>query len=201
MKKDATQMLKLGGVLAIFAAVACVLLAVVNNITAPKIEKIKIENRNAALKEIFGENAQFSEYEGFVKEKITGVEVEGIYVAYQDNDIVGVAVQATGPTYDKATILTGITRNETVKSIKILSISDTSGFGQNALKPEFYTQFSGKSVKDSFNPEKGGDIDGLSGATITRRGVSKILKTSIAKANEALDAATTKNVASEGSIE
>ena len=185
---EATQMLKLGAVLAIFAAVACVLLALVNTVTKPKIEQLKIDTRNAALKEIFPEATSFSEYKAGAKEKINGVEVEGIYFAKNGDEIIGAAVQATGPTYDKATILTGITTENTIKSIKILSISDTSGFGQNATKPEFYTQFAGKSLNDKFDPEKGGDIDGLSGATITRRGVSKILKVSSAKASEALNA-------------
>ena len=184
---DVMQMLKLGVVLAIFASIACVLLAIVNNVTSPKIAQIKIDNRNNALAEIFGSDASFTDYDGFVKEKINGVEVEGFYIAKNsNNEIIGVAVQATGPTYDKATILTGITTENTIKSIKILSISDTSGFGQNATKPEFYTQFAGKSLNDKFSPEKGGDIDGLSGATITRTGVSKILKVSIAKAKDAL---------------
>ena len=188
-KNDALQMVKLGAVLAAFAAVACVLLAVVNFVTNPKIEQLKIDSRNAALCEIFGNDAKFSECEGFAKEKINGVEIEGLYLATVDGKVIGAAVQATGPTYDKATILTGITTENTIKSIKILSISDTSGFGQNATKPEFYTQFAGKSLSDNFDPEKGGDIDGLSGATITRRGVSKILKVSTAKAKEALEKA------------
>ncbi|MCR4789767.1 MAG: FMN-binding protein [Treponemataceae bacterium] len=188
MKKDILQMLKLGLVLAAFAAVACVLLALVNNVTSPKIAQIKIDNRNAALAEIFGNDASFTEYDGFVKEKINGIELEGIYIVKDSaGQLIGIAVQATGPTYDKSTILTGISNDRTIKAIKILACSDTSGFGQNSTKPEFYGQFAGKSIDDRFSAEKDGDIDGLSGATITRRGIANILKLSVAKAQEALE--------------
>jgi len=190
MKKDIAQMFKLGAVLAAFAAIACVLLALVNNITAPVIEAKKAEDLKNGLQEIFADATDFEAYPGFSKETINGVTLESIYIAKKGDSVIGAAVQATGPTYDKATILTGITTENTVKSIKILSISDTSGFGQNATKPEFYTQFAGKSLSDNFSAEKDGDIDGLSGATITRRGVANILKISTSKATQALNSVT-----------
>lgn len=190
MKKDIGQMFKLGAVLACFAAVACVLLALVNTVTAPKIEQIKIDSRNAALKEIFPEAASFSELDGFAKEKVDGVDIEGIYVAKAANgNVIGAAVQATGATYDKSTILTGVTSERKIKAVKILACSDTSGFGQNMTKPDFAPRFINKSIDDPFNAEKGGDVDGLSGATISRRGVAKILKVSTAKASSAIEEA------------
>ena len=179
MKKDVAQMFKLGAVLACFASVACVLLALVNSVTSPRIEQIKANELKSGLQEIFADAQDFSIPQGFSKETINGVSVEQAFLAKDKNgNVIGCAVQATGPTYDKATILTGVGIDGYIKAIKILSISDTSGFGQNATKPEFYTQFAGKSINDPFNPEKGGDIDGLSGATITRRGVARILKVS-----------------------
>jgi electron transport complex protein RnfG len=81
--------------------------------------------------------------------------------------------------------LIGVLPNRTISGIKILSISDTSGFGQNALKPEFYTQFAGKSIDDKFSAHE--DIDGLSGATITRQGIGNILKVATQEAIKYLD--------------
>ncbi|MGP1587319.1 MAG: FMN-binding protein [Treponemataceae bacterium] len=187
MKKAIIQSLKLGAILACFAGAACVLLALVNNVTAPKIKALSEQARNDALRSIFSEAAEFSVADGFEKETIDGIDIEEIYIAKDaKGKIIGAAVQASGATYDRATILSGITTENNIKAIKILSISDTSGFGQNALKPDFAPQFTGKSLDDPFSAEKGGDIDGLSGATITRRGIAKILKISTTKAQSQL---------------
>lgn len=170
------QMIKLAIVLALFASVACVLLALVNNATYPAIQAAKQNALVAGLKEIFADATEFDEPESFTPQTIQGISVEQVYIAKLQNEVLGVVVQSTGPTYDKATILTGVLPNRTISSIKILSITDTSGFGQNALKPEFYTQFEGKSIDDKFSATE--DIDGLSGATISRRGIGNILKVS-----------------------
>lgn len=180
------QMLKLAVTLALFASIACVLLAFVNNATLPAIQETKMKALKSGLQEIFAEADDFTQINNFPLQSIDGVKLENMYIAKKDNSVIGIIVQATGPTYDKATILTGLTTSRTIKSIKILSISDTSGFGQNATKPEFYTQFADKSIDDKFSPTE--DIDGLSGATITRTGVSKILKVSTSEAQKALEA-------------
>ena len=179
------QMLKLAVVLALFASVACVLLAFVNNATLPAIQAVKNQALTAGLKEIFADATDFTVPKDFVPQTVNGISIEQVYIAKSGDEVLGAVVQATGPTYDKATILTGVLPNRTISSIKILSISDTSGFGQNALKPEFYTQFAGKSIDDKFSAHE--DIDGLSGATITRQGIGNILKISTQEAIKYLD--------------
>jgi electron transport complex protein RnfG len=55
-----------------------------------------------------------------------------------------------------------------------MELTDTPGFGQKAKEPAFYSQFTGKSANDPF--EVKGDVQVISGATITSRGVASILK-------------------------
>lgn len=179
------EMIKLALVLAIFASVACVLLAFVNNATLPAIQAVKNQALTAGLKEIYSDATDFVKPETFVPETLQGISVEQLYIAKSGDKVLGAVVQATGPTYDKATVLIGVLPNRTISGIKILSISDTSGFGQNALKPEFYTQFAGKSIDDKFSAHE--DIDGLSGATITRQGIGNILKVATQEAIKYLD--------------
>ena len=179
------EMIKLALVLAIFASVACVLLAFVNNATLPAIQAVKNQALTAGLKEIYSDATDFVKPETFVPEILQGISVEQLYIAKSGDKVLGTVVQATGPTYDKATVLIGVLPNRTISGIKILSISDTSGFGQNALKPEFYTQFAGKSIDDKFSAHE--DIDGLSGATITRQGIGNILKVATQEAIKYLD--------------
>lgn len=76
-------------------------------------------------------------------------------------------------------IVVGIGEKGEVSGISILRISETAGLGMNALKPEFYGQFKSeneaeiveefKVVKDKNAPY--GEIDALSGATITSNAV------------------------------
>ncbi|MBO5137102.1 MAG: FMN-binding protein [Spirochaetaceae bacterium] len=168
------NMLKLGFALAAFASVACVLLALVNNFTAPVIAQAKAEEVNAALSVVFPEGDSFEKVADFTTDSSSSIKIEDLYIAKKGNNVLGAVIQATGPTYDKATILLGMNMNRQITGIQFLSISDTPGFGQKATEPEFYTQFAGKSADDEFNV--GSDVDAISGATITSRGVAQIVK-------------------------
>ena len=76
------QMLKLGLVLAAFAAVACVALAFVNNLTAPAIAKAEAEKANAGMKAVFSEADYFMEVEGFTSTVIDGVTIDKVCYAF-----------------------------------------------------------------------------------------------------------------------
>jgi electron transport complex protein RnfG len=92
-------------------------------------------------------------------------------------------VQATGPTYDKATLLIGVTNDRKITDVKFMAISDTPGYGQKA--PGFYEgKFKGKSTDDGFVAK--GDVEAVSGATITSNGVAAILKNATYVAGEYL---------------
>ena len=56
-----------------------------------------------------------------------------------------------------------------------MELLDTPSLGSKAAEEPFIGQFTNKSIKDSFSV--GEDIVAISGATITSRGVSAILKT------------------------
>ncbi len=168
------NMIKLGLALAAFASVACVLLAVVSLLTAPAIAAAKEAEVNAGLTVVFSRASAFEKAPGFTPDTATAVKAENLYLAKKDGSVVGAVIQASGPTYDKATILLGLDLTRTITGIKFLSISDTPGFGQRATEPAFYTQFAGKSANDNF--VVGSDVDVISGATITSKGVAQLVK-------------------------
>lgn len=168
------NMLKLGLSLAAFASIACVLLALVNNATAPVIALSKQAEVNKGLSIVFPEADSFEAAPNFTPELSGVVKIEALYLAKKDDVVKGAVVQASGPTYDKASILLGLDMSRTITGIQFLSISDTPGFGQKATEPEFYTQFAGKSADDEF--EAGKDVDMISGATITTKGVAQMVK-------------------------
>ena len=168
------NMLKLGLSLAIYASVACVCLSLVNMVTAPAIAAAKERELNAGLAVVFADADTFEAAPGFVADTATSVKVTNLYLAKKAGQVMGAVVQANGPTYDKAEMLIGVTLDRAITGIQFLSLTDTPGFGQKAAEPEFSNQFAGKSIDDAFSA--GDDVAAISGATITTKGVSQLIK-------------------------
>jgi len=177
------EMLKLGFVLAVFAGVACVALALVNQATAPVIAANENAKLTAGLAEILP--AAKSYKDGTFTPDGSNVSVDNCNVGFDANGaVIGCVVQVSGPTYDQATVLVGVDSSKTLTGIKILAISDTPGFGQKATEPAWYGQFAGKPAECDWT--LGTDFDAVSGATITSKGFSALLKTATKAALEAM---------------
>lgn len=186
------QILKLGFTLAVFAVVSCFALALVNHITSPIIAEYKIQKANAAMKAVFADADGFEELTEFPASSDTAIALEKMYFAKKAGETVGIIVQATGPTYDKATMMIGFQKDGVLSGVQFLALSDTPGFGLKANDPSytvasgktFVEQFAGKDAKAGFTI--GETFDAVSGATITSKGVSAILNASAKSALEVL---------------
>ncbi len=182
---DIFKMLKLGITLAIFASVACLCLALVNIATAPRIEAARIAKANEGMLVVF-ENATSFEQVPNPTTDTGSTTINSMYLAKDGDAVIGAVVEATGPTYDEATMLIGIDLNNTITGIEFLALTDTPGFGQAAAEPEFKNQFAGLSFEDSI--EAGSDFDGISGSTITTNGVTAIINAALMVGTEYLAA-------------
>lgn len=183
------SMIKLGLILAAYAVVSCTLLAVVNNITAPVIEKNNANKANAGLQIVFDKETEF--------EAVTGFEIpEGVdklLAAKKNGEIIGAAVQVTGATFDKSTIIIGLDTNGVVTGMSVLETSDSPGFGQKAADPTyklkdgntFYGQFAGKKAADGFIANE--TFDAITGATITSNGIAGLMTLGCSTAQKYLD--------------
>jgi electron transport complex protein RnfG len=178
--------LKLGLVLTLYAAVACVGLAFVYAAT----EKVIVERQQADLEKALGE--LFPAADRFAPgivgtSSIAGITLEDQYGAYRGETLIGVAIRASGPGYGgPITALTGVGTDGVISRVKILEHTDTPGLGANAADPKyfvdkaagltFYGQFAGKSVQDPFEAKQ--DVIAITAATITSRAVAVIVKAS-----------------------
>lgn len=180
------NMLKLGLSLAAYASVACVCLSLVNLATAPAIAAAKERELQAGLVVVYPEAQSFEPAPGFTPDVATSVKVTNLYLAKSGDQVVGAVVQANGPTYATAEVLVGVTLERAITGIQFLSLTDTPGFGQKAAEPDFTGQFPGKSIDDAF--ESGQDLVGLTGATITTKGVAQLIKYATYVAGEYLAA-------------
>ncbi len=181
-KENAWSMIKLGLVLCAYAVVACAMLAVVNNFTAPKIAQNQERKVSAAMQEFFPESGlTFETITDYTAPVVGAITVDEMYVAKKGGQIVGGAAQVSGPTYDQGSILVGIKADGTVAGLKFLKLTDSPGFGLKANDATFklpngktfYGQFEGKNAAAGF--KAGENFDAISGATITSVAVASLI--------------------------
>lgn len=175
------SMIKLGVILAAYAVVSCALLAVVNNFTAPVIQKNLEKKANEGMKAVFADADDFEKVTDFAPSTDASITIDDFHLAKKANAVVGAVIQVSGPTYDHSTIMVGLDMTQTVTGMVVLETSDSSGFGQKSKDPTykvkngstFYGQFTGKKVSDGFVAGK--TFDAISGATITSKGMGALI--------------------------
>jgi electron transport complex protein RnfG len=183
------NMLKLGLILAAFAAAACIMLAFVHTGTSKIIEKRAYDDQQAALKEIFTDADSFREVSGVQKSTDTAVKIVNTFEAVvgkaADSSVVGLALELSCTGYSGAIrLLVGVNTGGVITGVKILEHSDTPGLGANAASPTyfvdrakgltFYGQFAGKRTGDPFEVKN--DVTAITASTITSRAVTRAVK-------------------------
>lgn len=177
---------KLPLILAAYTVVACVALAFIYNITEPMIAATAANEVKSALTVIYPDATDFEDVTGKVESGTASITFDKAYVARTGEAVSGMVIQAIGPTYSSSTILVGVNMDRTIGSIKFTANTDTPGLGSKTADPAFSGQFSGKSVDDGF--AVGSDVQAVSGATISSKGVANILKVAGYRAGEYLAA-------------
>ena len=192
MKKIA-EIIKTTLILFLITSISALLLAFVNEKTAPIIAKNEVEKQTQALRTIMSDAADFKEISiSDEMDKLAydkNCEVNGVYEALSDNgEVIGICSIITGSGYESGlNIAVGVNKEMQVSDIQIISSSETPGLGQNASKAEFKEQYKGKSGGLSVvkSGAKDNEINAISGATLTSNGVTEIvnLAVEIAKVN------------------
>ena len=163
-------------VLFIICVVAAFLLALTNDVTAPKIEEVNAENEAKSRQIVFGEAASFGEE--FTSDSgvklVPALDKDGATIGY-------VAVTVEKGYGGDISVMTGVTLEGKVTGVNILSMSETAGLGANASKESFLTQFVGKvfGISVTKNAPAENEIKALTGATITSNAVTKAVNAAI----------------------
>lgn len=162
------QMFKPGLMLLLIAAVAALILGLVNAGTAARIADIADKTMNNAMQAVLPA-ASYAD----VGAENNG-EIEAVYAA--DNG--GWVVQVTeSGSQGLITMMVGVNADYTCSGISITESSETAGLGAVAAQASekgeaFRTQFVGQSGTVLVTKE-GGEIDAISGATITSKAVCR----------------------------
>ena len=81
------EMIKLGLILALYAAISCVVLAIVNNVTAPKIQQNQITKANNAMKKVLAADT-FEQITDFEPSSNGTIKIEDMYLAKKDGKVI-----------------------------------------------------------------------------------------------------------------
>lgn len=190
MGKD---MFKLGLNLLIISAVAALLLALTNSVTASTIAQ-RNEQANAEARKLVLESAQYFEEVKDVKtDNSKGVEVSEIYEAKDaSGNTVGYTLKVLPSGYGGTIeLMVGIdSAKGQVSGINVVSNSETAGLGAKSTDPEFSDQYKGKPLEELSVLKNGtpGDteIKAISGATITSTAVTNGVDAAIEVYNNSL---------------
>jgi electron transport complex protein RnfG len=171
-QSNAKKIISLGLTLFIITAITGVILGAVHDITLEPIrltqERIKAEALRGALPEAdeFTELALAPDADPVIKdvqEAKAGGTVSGYCITVAPRGYAG-----------PVELVAGITNDGNLRAIRILNQSETPGLGAKSVLPAFYEQFKDSSeitvVKTQ--PTEPGQIQAISGATITSNGVA-----------------------------
>jgi electron transport complex protein RnfG len=179
-------MLKLGAILALYSAVACVGLAFVYNGTATIIAERQQAELEAALLDLFPDANSFEAILDITSPNpLVSIPAGGTFAAFRDGELIGAALRTSRFSYSGDIVcLVGVGVDSRISGVKILENIDTPGLGSNAGSSKyfvdrangitFYGQFTGKNVSDPFMTKQ--DVIIITASTITSRAVADSIK-------------------------
>ncbi len=158
--------------LLLVAAAASFTLATVYNLTKEPIERAREAARQAAISLVLPD---FDELRSMNVMPVTGSDSLGFNIAYKDGELIGVAVATyTGMGYSgRIRAMVGFTPDARIIDVVHLSHAETPGLGDKIEKgkSDWSDQFQNFDPREQSLKLKtdGGDIDGITAATITAR--------------------------------
>jgi len=172
------EILKLIGVLTLIRAAAGLLLAFTNSRTAGPIAEARQAEMRQALADVL------PPFDNRPNETVCTLQENGqtwtFYVARQAGAFAGAAVETSSLKGYGGTIriMVGINADHAIHRFKILQQQETPGLGTKIADPAFQAQFASRPFRpDACRLKKdGGDIEAITGATISSRAVAEALR-------------------------
>jgi electron transport complex protein RnfG len=170
--KNAKKIISLGVTLFTITVITGLILGVVHDITLEPIQKTRENLKAEALR---GALPGAEEFNAVQKAEDADPLIKDIQEALSDGKVQGHCVTVTPRGYGGTIeLMAGITNDGKLKAIRILNHSETPGLGAKSVLPDFHEQFkdSDKITVVKREPEAPGEIQAISGATITSKGIA-----------------------------
>ncbi len=163
VQKTEPGMGRLALILCAISAVCALLLGVINLITAGPIQQVRQQKTQDAMAAVLSAD----EYTQ-VDYPSEGSIIRAVYQAGDAGYVVEVSPSGFGGAIN---MMVGVGSDGSVTGVSFISMMETSGLGMNAQKDSFKKQFKGSAGPFAVTKD-GGEIEAITGATITSRAVS-----------------------------
>ena len=169
------SMVKIGGTLFGFSAIAALLLAGTNQVTSPVIEQLNIKASNEARIAVLPEAKDFKQVDKSAYASAGAKTAMEVYEGANGSDTVGYTIKTAPVGYGGPVEITiGISKDGKITGVNVGNNSETPGLGAKAADPAFYGQYKDKAAKPLEV------IKAISGATITSKAVTSGVNEAIA---------------------
>jgi len=170
--------LKMGLILMLVCAIAAAALSGIYSLTKDRIDA----NKKSVLDEALSKVIVADEF----KEK------EGYYEAYKGGHLIGYAIKKTTKGYGgDIVLLVGVDELNKITGISIIEQQETPGLGARIIENEFLVQFKGRTIEQLELKKNGGEIDAITGATISSKAVTEGAKEIVDTCSDELNAGVT----------
>lgn len=194
VQMDPAYIIKLTVTLLVTCVIVAAALGGVNAITAEKIEAINKEKTEIAMKAVVADpdNTTFSDKLDLTDEMVAAagsVTLDSVYEAQVNGQSAGHAIKVVASgSQGKIEMMVGVDAEGTVTGVSIVKNSETSGIGSKVMTNMptaagvgVLSQFEGKSAADG-TLTVGANVDAISGATVSTRGVTNGVNAALAVA-------------------
>ena len=194
VQMDPAYIIKLTVTLLVTCVIVAAALGGVNAITEEKIDAINWENTVTAMKAVVAEpdNTTFSDALPLTDEMTAAagsVTLDSVYEAQVNGQTAGYAIKVVASgSQGKIEMMVGVDAEGTVTGVSIVKNSETSGIGSKVMTNMptasgigVLSQFEGKSADDG-TLTVGANVDAISGATVSTRGVTNGVNAALAVA-------------------
>lgn len=146
--------------LMVICGIVALLLSAVNAVTKDVIAENSTKKQSEAILRIFTEGTDVVPY----------ADTDNVWLVYQNDTVLGYCAAVTPAGYvDDISMMVGVDEAGQVVGVQIVDMSETSGIGTKTKNDSFLDQFIGKSGVLTV----GENIDGITGATYSSRGVTE----------------------------
>ena len=193
---DPKYIIKLGVTLFVTCVVVAGLLGLVNMVTEDKIAAINWENTQTAMKAVVAdpESAEFAEAmeptsDMTAAASAAGGTLDSVYEVLVGGESAGYAIKVVASgSQGNIEMMVGVDADGVVTGVSIVKNSETSGIGSKVMTNQptakgvgVLDQFEGKSAADG-TLAVGTNVDAISGATVSSRGVTTGVNAALAVA-------------------
>ena len=196
--------LKFPVVLVVVAVISAASLAGVKMATDPAKQKIQDEITQNSLKVVMPEAKSFDKSKTVIK----GEQIQYMTAKDAEGKLLGYVIEGSAEGYSsRIRVMVGVENDFRIKAVKVLYQNETPGLGdkieevhskktwgtvitgtspdESALRPWFQVQFDNKSIPVALD-KSGGDIQAITGATISSQAVCKAVNSAVEYLKEAL---------------